>query len=455
MKYKSPVQGNSATALSRTPAPNPSVQNPYLSLCIPALNPLPRSVTKLSSGASIHESIHPLILSVVALMTVAILQACSDPAPSLKIERKDSNTVLTFNARLQSSTNIEGPYTNVFGAASPLTSPTSTAPQRFWRTRHLATATIAAGVTHTAGIKLDGSLWQWGENIGNRPQRVGTDNDWTAVASYLGATTALKRDGSLWWWPRGSPSPERFETDRDWIVIASGSGWAAVKADASLWASFQIGQLARIDQDNDWASVACGYTSFFAIKSDRSLWAWGLWNDVGQLGIGTFDPTNRPARVGTDTNWEAVVCGWKPGTFVGPPLGYSIALKTNGTLWAWGAGDRGELGLGPTIVTNRPTRIDSHTDWAIVACGDQSTFALKKDGTLWFWGAMAQTNRPVRFGTDSNWTAVTVGRHHTVAMKSDGTLWAWGINDQGQLGDGTNTSTNAPGRVLSDTPWAQ
>jgi alpha-tubulin suppressor-like RCC1 family protein len=95
----------------------------------------------------------------------------------------------------------------------------------------------------------------------------------------------------------------------------------------------------------DWAAVACGYDHTLALKKDGSLWAWG-YDAAGQLGVGD---TNRltPTQVGTANDWAAVACG----------TGCSLALKKDGSLWAWGNNYYGQLGLGDTIQRHRPTLV--------------------------------------------------------------------------------------------------
>ena len=153
----------------------------------------------------------------------------------------------------------------------------------------------------------------------------------------------------------------------------------------------------------DWQAVACGGTYSLATKSDGSLWAWG-YNAYGQLGLG--DTTNRssPTRLGTDTHWVAVACGFD----------HSLALKSDGSLWAWGDNTYGQLGLGSSDPTARLT--------------------------------------PTQVSTDTNWTAVTCGGTYTVATKSDGSLWAWGYNGDGQLGQGDTLTRTAPVAVQAGAP---
>jgi len=113
----------------------------------------------------------------------------------------------------------------------------------------------------------------------------------------------------------------------------------------------------RIGNDSNWASVASGGGGnvstpghALAIKLDGSLWAWGM-NDHGQLGLGDNTDRNELVRVGIDNNWAIVAAG---GT-------HSLAIKTNGGLWAWGGNSSGQLGLGGSLLgttdRNTPTRV--------------------------------------------------------------------------------------------------
>ena len=147
---------------------------------------------------------------------------------------------------------------------------------------------------------------------------------------------------------------------------------------------------------------------------------------------------------------------------------HTIAMKSDGTLWAWGYNGGGQLGDGTTMDRSSPVQVGTAKNWAQVACGDSHTIALKTDGTLWAWGnnyngqlgdgTTIQRISPVQVGTATNWAQVACGDYHTIAIKSDGTLWTWGWNIYGQLGDGTSgtlTQRNSPVQIGTDTNWAQ
>jgi YD repeat-containing protein len=145
-----------------------------------------------------------------------------------------------------------------------------------------------------------------------------------------------------------------------------------------------------------------------------------------------------------------------------------VAVKTDGTLWAWGYNGFGELGDGTTTQRVTPVQVGTDTRWASVAAGQWHTVAVKTDGTLWAWGnnsygqlgdgTTTQRHAPVQVGIDTNWASVAgsvaAGYGHTVATKTDGTLWAWGYNASGQLGNGTTTQRVTPMQVGTDTHWA-
>ena len=196
----------------------------------------------------------------------------------------------------------------------------------------------------------------------------------------------------------------------------------------------------------------CAGEHSLALKSDGSLWAWGI-NTYGAIGDGTTSGRLVPTPIGTDTDWALVA----EGAYC------SFALKSDGSLWAWGHNASGQLGDGTTTDRLVPTRIGTDVDWVAVAGGLAFSLALKSDGSLWAWGYNeggrlgdgTTTNRPTptRIGTDRDWVRISAGSGYCLALKSDGSLWAWGSNLRGQLGDGTTTEAHTPTRVGTDTDW--
>ncbi|WP_295612432.1 hypothetical protein [uncultured Lamprocystis sp.] len=128
---------------------------------------------------------------------------------------------------------------------------------------------------------------------------------------------------------------------------------------------------------------------------------------------------------------------------------HSMAIKTDGNLWAWGWNSHGQLGDDTT--TDRSTPVQVLTGVAAVAAGEAHTLAIKTDGSLWAWGW--NWNGQLGDGTTDHFTpvqvltgvaAVAAGYLHSLALKTDGSLWAWGYNSVGALGDGTTTDHLSP-----------
>jgi uncharacterized protein YjdB len=251
-------------------------------------------------------------------------------------------------------------------------------------------------------------------------------------------------------------------------TIAAGYNHSlALKSDNNLWAwgNNEYGQAGdnaptnlaapamAMDGANEWALMSGGESHTMAIRHDGSLWAWGS-NSSGQLGDGTNTHRAAPGQVGTDNDWVFASTGAR----------HTHAIKADGSLWGWGYSNGGEVGNG---VTGRsqytPVRVGTDNDWATVSGGESHTMAIKADGSLWGWGwnidgqlGSGTTNRstPYRVGTDNDWVAVSTGYSHTMAIKADGSLWAWGWNYYGQLGVGNATNASSPKRVGTANDWA-
>jgi alpha-tubulin suppressor-like RCC1 family protein len=277
---------------------------------------------------------------------------------------------------------------------------------------------------HMAAIKTDGSLWVWGGNaagqlgINNTAQRntpvttFAGGTDWKSVACGHRHTSAIKTDGSLWTW--GS----------------NGGGQLGINNTANR--SIPV---TTFTGGTNWKQVSAGEQHTVAIKTDGTLWTWGG-NDSGQLGDNTV--TNRSTPVTTfagGNNWKQVSAGWK----------HTAAIKTDGSLWGWGLDQQVQLGLargtGGGGFLTPVTTFAGGNNWKSVSAGFYHTAAIKTDGTLWTWGqqinnvgtlgvndstGFASRNVPVTtFAGGNNWKQVSGGQSVTAAIKTDGTF----IND--------------------------
>jgi alpha-tubulin suppressor-like RCC1 family protein len=206
--------------------------------------------------------------------------------------------------------------------------------------------------------------------------------------------------------------------------------------------------------------VAAGYYFSVALKSDNTVWGWGS-NDAGQLGNGTLASSDTPRQVvgpggsGVLTDVAAISGGYS----------HTAALRTDGTVWAWGLNIYGQLGDGSTGYSRTPVQVVGPegngvmTGVSAIAAGFWHTVALRPDGTVWTWGsnsngqlgngAAANSATPVQVlgpggsGVLTDVVAISAGGFHTVALKSDGTVWAWGVNTEAELGNASAMYSSA------------
>jgi alpha-tubulin suppressor-like RCC1 family protein len=137
---------------------------------------------------------------------------------------------------------------------------------------------------------------------------------------------------------------------------------------------------------------------------------------------------------------------------------FSLALKNDGTVWAWGRNGYGQLGIGDNTDRNEPTQIIGLTNIIDIKAGSLHSVALKSDGTVWAWGANplgelgnGTTNNssvPVQVLGLTDITKISLSGSHTLALKSNGNVWSWGVNKAMQLGNGTYDDTEIPTQVV-------
>ena len=207
----------------------------------------------------------------------------------------------------------------------------------------------------------------------------------------------------------------------------------------------------------NWSKISANayYDSSLAIKTDGTLWAWGD-NTYGALGLGNTTSYSSPKQVGSLTNWSSVV-------LCGSNQNFAFGIKTDGSLWAWGFNSAGQLGLGNTTYYSSPKQVGSLTNWLTVAGGYLTSIATKTDGTLWTWGSgqygslglgnTTNYSSPKQVGALTNWLSVTASYKWSIATKTDGTLWAWGTNYFGALGTGNLNNYSSPKQIGALTNW--
>lgn len=202
----------------------------------------------------------------------------------------------------------------------------------------------------------------------------------------------------------------------------------------------------------NWSKVAVGDMSSYAVKTDGTIWAWGF-NNYGQLGTGNSTNISSPAQLGSLTNWANVVSGGN----------VTLALKTDGTLWAWGRNNNGQLGQNNRTYRSSPVQVGADTTWLKISAGYQWSLAVKTDGTLWAWGRNSQgqlgqnneiyRSSPTQVGALTNWANVFPSTYCVTAVKTDGTMWSWGAGFFGMLGQNSTSNVSSPTQIGSLTTW--
>jgi len=336
---------------------------------------------------------------------------------------------------------------------------------------------LSVGVHHSVALKPDGTVWHWGGTTDHlTPARVEGLEAVVAVAAQVGRTLVVKGDGTVWGWGDNMFGELGDGTRRERTttltqasalsgVVAVAAGWRhtlALKADGTVWAwgsndSGQLGDGIGPDPDprlveprltpgpvvhlEGVVAVAAGGYHSLALKADGTVWAWGS-NSAGQLGDGTDEYRVAPVQVAGLGGVVAVSAG----------SGHSLALKADGSLWAWGSGLHGQVGDGFLLSRQRPVRVSTLSGVVAMCAGVRHSVAVKADGSLWAWGGndsgqlgntttAAYSTLPRKLSDFSGGAAVSCGWSHSVVMKADGSLWAWGASDSGLTGDGLLSST--------------
>jgi len=299
---------------------------------------------------------------------------------------------------------------------------------------------LAAGESHMAAVKRDGTVWAWGANgfgqLGdgtridsaipvqvNGPDDQGALTGITAVALGEYHTVALKMDGTVWEWGRSVRSRSPVN------VKAPGGG----------------GALTGI------VAIAAGRGHNVALKDDGTVWAWGA-NRQGQLGDGTTSDSAAPVPVKGPDGEPLLSDVVAISAASGRSSPFSIALRQDGTVWAWGSNRYGQLGDGTRTDATRPVQVKGAvgvgflSGVAAIAAGESHAVAVKADGAVWAWGrnqsgqlgdgSTVDRLLPVRAPVGpARMLKVAAGSRHTVGLCEDGTLLGWGSNWYGQLGE--------------------
>lgn len=293
---------------------------------------------------------------------------------------------------------------------------------------------VSCGNQFAYAIKNDGTLWSWGNNTN------GELSDGTTTSKLL---------------------PTQVLPGTTWIKVSASNKFViAQKSDGTLWScglniNYQLGfsdnldrhVLTQINSDDDWLTFGTGFSHVVLLKTNHKAWGIGGWNCGGCLLSGSNIGYTAPTQL-MSSDWEQITEG-EESTFF---------KKANGTIYAIGENSHGCLGIGSTNwATFNLLQVGTASDWLSVESSRLYTMALKTNGTLWATGLngtgqlglgnTSYTNVFTQVGTANNWAKVRCGILHTLALDTNGTLWAWGGNSYGQLGDATTTNRLVPTQI--------
>ena len=253
--------------------------------------------------------------------------------------------------------------------------------------------------TLTCNASLGGRLIAWGEN-GNGLLDVPEGDDYVAVSASWKHALALRSDGSIVGWGQNNWGQSDPPPGNDFIDVSAGQVHSlALRSDGSLvaWGHNGDGQ-STVPDGHNFTAIAAGYDHSLALKSDGSIIAWG-------------DNGEGEGRVTSIKNATAIAAG----------NNYSVVITSSGELQAIGECSRFLACFAPTGNNFSSVVVDGSS-------GGSHGLALKSDGTLAAWG-IGSYAQPA---DGNDFTAIAVGNKHSLAIREDNTLLAWGDNTYGQ-----------------------
>lgn len=272
---------------------------------------------------------------------------------------------------------------------------------------------FATAGEHLCVVRTDGALWCWGNNnLGRVGDGTAFDRRAPSLVATLGPNVTSVSDGWAYGCAIASDQALWCWGDIDFGKLGTNTNGVMCRSDDSYMSipgHCEPSPVRVAALDKGVLQVSTGFWHTCAIQSDHTLWCWGEGTD-GDLGVGTLDYSDTPLQV---TALDSSVAEVRVGSR------HTCARKLDGSLWCWGRADFGALGLGTTV-------------------GDAGFFGEH---------GLALPHQVTALGNDV--AAIAAGENHTCALKKDGTVWCWGDNTHGELGDGTTTLNPSPTQVIA------
>ena len=352
----------------------------------------------------------------MAMLENNYVDSCCYPNSSM------ANSIISRTSAVEKSGSLWVWGRNNFGQLGHIDEPQSTVPRLIENGKKWID--VSGGYDFLVAIREDGTLWSCGKNdsgqLGHGKKgydddtydalkQIGTDTDWVKVKCGYNHSLALKADGTLWAWGSSASLPYHLNrypinnlvpnkisycpSDDRFLDFSIGIQFTvAIAANGNL--CFYAGkggnhaprEFVVLDGSDNWIKVSSMSNHFAALKSDGSLWIYGSKftdNQDGNIVNGTTVSVNEESyelqciEIPDKFGWKDV----SAGSF------HTLAIREDGTLWAWGFNIHGELGTSDTMDRIIPTRIAAqYSDWVYVHAGHSHSFALRSNGTLWAWG---------------------------------------------------------------------
>ena len=300
----------------------------------------------------------------------------------------------------------------------------------------LATS-VSTSDFHTVAALSNGTVWAWGDNSDGQlgdgtttqrdsPVQVPGLSNVVAVAAGTYHSLALRSDGTVRAWGNNTDGELGLGTD-----------------DTNVHSSPM-----QVPGVSNAVAISAGYYDSFALLANGTVMAWGS-NDSGQLGDGTSNEHDSPELLSTLSNIVSL--------HVESYDDFGLAVRSDGTVMAWGANYDGQLGDGTTTARDTPATVAGLSGVSAVAEGDDSSYALLSNGTLMAWGynnhgqlgdgTTTNKDTPEAVPGMTGVRAIGAEQYDALAAMSNGSLYGWGYNGYGELGDGTTTEQKSPEQI--------